>query len=55
MVIKKDGRRESFDRNKILSGIVKACEKRPLSMEKMEAVVDKVEKELQKSFEKEIK
>ena len=55
MVIKKDGRRESFDRNKIISGILKACEKRPVSMERVEAVVDKVEKELQKSFDKEVK
>src|SRR3989338_6679950 len=55
MVIKKDGRRESFDRNKIISGILKACEKRPVSMEKVEAVVDKVEKELQKSFDKEVR
>lgn len=55
MVIKKDGRREAFDRNKIISGILKACEKRPVSMEKAEAVVDKVEKELQKSFDKEVK
>ena len=55
MVIKKDGRREGFDRNKIISGILKACEKRPVSMERVEAVVDKVEKELQKSFDKEVK
>lgn len=55
MVVKKDGRRESFDRNKIISGILKACEKRPVSMEKVEAIVDKVEKELQKSFDKEVK
>ena len=55
MVIKKDGRREAFDRNKIISGILKACEKRPVSMEKVEAVVEKVEKELQKSFDKEVK
>ena len=55
MVIKKDGRREAFDRNKIISGILKACEKRPVSMEKVEAVVDKVERELQKSFDKEVK
>lgn len=55
MVIKKDGRREAFDRNKIISGIVKACEKRPVSMEKVESVVDKVEKELQKNFDKEVK
>ena len=55
MVIKKDGRRESFDRNKIISGILKACEKRPVSVEKVEALVDRVEKELQKSFDKEVK
>lgn len=55
MVIKKDGRREAFDRNKIISGILKACEKRPVSMEKVEAMIDKVEKELQKSFDKEVK
>ncbi len=55
MVIKKDGRREAFDRNKIINGIMKACEKRPVSVEKVEAVVDRVEKEMQKSFDKEVK
>jgi transcriptional repressor NrdR len=55
MVIKKDGRREAFDRNKIISGILKACEKRPVSMEKVEAIVDRVEKDLQKNFDKEVK
>ncbi len=55
MVVKKDGRREAFDRNKVLSGILKACEKRPVSMEKIEATVDKVEKDLQKTFDKEVK
>ncbi len=55
MVIKKDGRREPFDRNKIINGILKSCEKRPVSMEKVEAIVDKVEKELQNSFDKEVK
>ena len=55
MLIKKDGRRESFDRNKIISGILKACEKRPVSVEKVETLVDRVEKELQKSFDKEVK
>ncbi len=55
MVIKKDGRREAFDRNKIIAGILKACEKRPVGMDKVEAVVDRVEKELQKSFDKEVK
>ena len=55
MVVKRDGRREAFDRNKIISGILKACEKRPVSVEKVEALVDRVEKELQKSFDKEVK
>ena len=55
MVIKKDGRREAFDRNKIIGGIMKACEKRPVSVEKVEGIVDRVEKELQKSFDKEVK
>ena len=55
MVIKKDGRREAFDRNKIISGIMKACEKRPISVVKIEGIVDRVEKELQKSFDKEVK
>ncbi|PIU40477.1 MAG: transcriptional regulator NrdR [Candidatus Omnitrophica bacterium CG07_land_8_20_14_0_80_50_8] len=55
MLIKKDGRREAFDRNKIISGILKACEKRPVSVDKIEGVVDKIEKELQKNFDKEVK
>ncbi|MDD5347951.1 MAG: transcriptional regulator NrdR [Candidatus Omnitrophica bacterium] len=48
MVIKRDGRRQPFDRKKILSGIIKACEKRPISMDKMEEVVIQVERALQK-------
>jgi transcriptional repressor NrdR len=55
MVIKKDSRHEPFDRNKIISGILKACEKRPVSMDKVEAVVDQIQKELQKSFDKEVR
>ena len=55
MVVKKDGRREPFDHKKIISGILKACEKRPVSMEKIEALVERTEKELQKSFDKEVK
>ncbi|MBI4352819.1 MAG: transcriptional repressor NrdR [Candidatus Omnitrophica bacterium] len=55
MVIKKDKRREAFDRNKIIAGIVKACEKRPVGMEKIEAIVDKVEGQLQKNFQREVK
>lgn len=55
MVIKKDNRRESFDRNKILAGLVKACEKRPVSMEKLEKIVDAIERHIQKNFDREVK
>ncbi len=55
MVVKKDGRRESFERKKILAGLVKACEKRPISMERLEQLVDKIEFTLQKNYEKEVK
>jgi transcriptional repressor NrdR len=44
MVIKKDGRRERFDRQKILQGLLKSCEKRPVAMAKLEALVDEVER-----------
>jgi len=54
MVIKKDGRREPFDRKKLLAGIIKACEKRPISMDKQEALVHKIEKQIQRGFEKEV-
>ncbi len=54
VVVKKDGRRESFDRGKIFSGIKKACEKRPISMEAIEEVVDRIERECQESQLKEI-
>lgn len=53
MVIKKDGRREPFERKKILSGLLRACEKRPIGMETIEAVVDSIERDLQKNFDKE--
>jgi transcriptional repressor NrdR len=43
MVIKKDGRREKFDRQKILQGLLKACEKRPVAVNKLEALVDEAE------------
>jgi transcriptional repressor NrdR len=52
--IKKDGRRQPFDRKKMLSGIMKACEKRPVSMEKMEEMVVQIERLLQKKPEREI-
>lgn len=54
MVVKKDDRREAFDRNKLLSGLVKSCEKRPVSVEKLEEVVDEIERELQRKYEKEV-
>ena len=54
MVIKKDGRREPFDRKKILSGIIKACEKRPISMDKMEDIIIQLERAIQKKPLREI-
>lgn len=54
IVIKKDNSREPFERNKILQGALKACQKRPISLERMEQLVDKVEQELQKKLEREI-
>jgi transcriptional repressor NrdR len=54
MVVKKDGRREPFDRKKILAGIIKACEKRPVSLEKMEEIVTQVEHSIQKKSDREI-
>ncbi|MCI2062359.1 MAG: transcriptional regulator NrdR [Eubacteriaceae bacterium] len=55
VVIKKDGSRQAFDRSKILAGIVKACEKRPVSYADMENVVDEIERGLNNTMEKEIK
>lgn len=55
MVIKKDGRREPFDRNKILSGIQTACQKRPVPVAVMEEIVERIEKSLQEKGDKEIK
>ena len=54
MVIKKDGRREPFDRHKVLAGLVKACEKRPVSMDDLERLVDELERELSQQFEREV-
>ena len=55
VVVKKDGRRESFDRAKILSGIKKACEKRPISTATIEDAADRIEKRIQEMGESEIK
>ena len=54
LVIKKDGRREAFERQKIISGIQRACEKRPVSIATIEKVVDQMEVSLQESGEKEV-
>lgn len=54
LVQKKDGRRESFDRLKVIGGIQKACEKRPVSVEQIELMVDRLETRLQESGEREI-
>jgi transcriptional repressor NrdR len=54
LVIKKDGRRENFDRGKILAGLHKACEKRPISVETLEKLVDRIEQKLQEGGEREI-
>lgn len=54
MVIKKDSRREPFDRKKILSGIMRACEKRPISVEKMEEIVAQIEHAIQRKSDREI-
>lgn len=55
IVVKKDGSRQSFDRNKVLNGIVRACEKRPVSMADMEAKTAEIEQILQNSLEREVK
>lgn len=54
MVVKKDGRREPFDRKKILAGLMKACEKRPVALEQVESLVDDIERELLRQDQKEI-
>lgn len=54
MLIKKDGRRETWDRSKVVSGLKKACEKRPVSMQQIEEFVDGLERELQDMGEREI-
>jgi len=54
MVIKKDGRREKFDRQKVLNGLLKACEKRPISMVKLSDLVNQVEARVTDSPEREI-
>jgi transcriptional repressor NrdR len=54
LVVKKDGRRESFDRRKIVEGMRRACEKRPVSIDRIELVADAIEQELMEKADKEI-
>ena len=54
MVVKKDGRREAFDQRKVLEGIRKACEKRPVAVSDMELIVEGIERELHEAGEKEV-
>lgn len=54
LVIKKDGRRETFDRGKILAGLQRACEKRPISVEVLEKMIDRIEQRLQDAGEREV-
>lgn len=54
VVVKKDGRREPFDRNKILTGLLKACEKRPVSLHTLEALVNDVERTVRDRWEGEV-
>lgn len=54
VVIKKDNSRQSFDRSKILSGMVKACEKRPVTMADLERAVDEIEQIIQNSLDREV-
>src|SRR2546428_13374385 len=53
MVVKKDGRRERFDRQKVLAGLLKACEKRPVSMTQLETIADKAGTMVQETSERE--
>jgi transcriptional repressor NrdR len=54
VVVKKDGNREAFNRSKILNGLIRACEKRPVSIERMENIVDDIERNLNNSMVKEV-
>lgn len=54
MVLKKDGRREPFDRMKVIAGLKKACEKRPISVETIEKMVDRLETRMQEGNDREI-
>jgi len=54
IIVKKDGTRESYNRMKVLNGIIRACEKRPVSMDQMEQLIDQIETRMHTSMEKEV-
>ncbi len=54
MVVKKDGRRQPYDRARIINGMTKACEKRPVSMDQIENVAVEIEREIQKKYDREV-
>jgi len=54
VVVKKDGRRQTFDKVKLMNGMIKACEKRPVSVEQIQRVTDEIEQEIQNSLEREV-
>lgn len=54
MVVKKDGRREPFTRTKILNGILRACEKRPISLKTIDSLVDEIERDIRSGLEREV-
>ena len=54
MVVKKDGSRQSFDRNKVMNALIRACEKRPVSFSTMEEIVNEIEQTLQNEMEREV-
>lgn len=54
IVVKKDKSRESFDRNKLLNGLLRACEKRPVSLNTVEKAVDEIEAQIQNSLDREV-
>lgn len=55
VVVKKDGSRQSFDRSKVLGGMIRACEKRPVPLAELERIADEIEQDLQNSMEREIR
>ena len=54
VVIKRDGSRQSFDKVKLINGMVRACEKRPVSLSQLETIADEIEQELQSGLEREV-